>query len=542
VNKCLQDYPHSHRIVSLVLGIIIRKDFSLPGLPVYEIRLDRLQRQTFIRMTTDALEIYQEQNAHLAKIDSIPKLFPSKYYNRQIFGLDETKPANVSMFQKFSRFFAKATLAKNEGSIQERNEPEFGAFKVSAHETGKQNQKQDTEDKQGVTTAPEKNRISIRKIMPTLRKINYPNPNVIRDPSVDSKSSDQKINWNKPSDKLKSVAAAPTVLRESSLNEQKKRDEEDDKSIGQLLQSRSSSNLNSPQNSKRRRPPAPLVRVQSLKDEKSKKSVNSGSNLNSRPNSNAQLQIDSNANPNININPTSQENSFVSPVSNSSPSSPLIVDEASQDKSQVHINVVDNNAQNNISSQQNSVPRDASVSLGKAKVKAHSNALKLAQSFEQHFNSDKKSSADSTSQVLGNEKGGNEVERKANPTRRASHSTSANRLSPVPEILSPKSSPNPRSRPFIEFNVATNEIQTLNAKEVDRFSDAGVDEAVLVEVNLKLEGSYDNKPKVITLKSRFGMKRRRVYAAWTIQRAWRCYKVTLKTIIIWIFWFLLKKC
>lgn len=71
-------------------GVIVRIDESLVGYPLYEIRLDRYFRQTYLRMTTDPLLTY-EQIQPLAKIQVDP--YVSGLHEHQYpakFGIDAT--------------------------------------------------------------------------------------------------------------------------------------------------------------------------------------------------------------------------------------------------------------------------------------------------------------------------------------------------------------------------------------------------------------------------------------------------------------------
>lgn len=54
-------------------GQVTRIDTSIPGTPLYEVKLDGLKRQIFVNMTTDALTTYKDVQP-LAKIDKKPKL------------------------------------------------------------------------------------------------------------------------------------------------------------------------------------------------------------------------------------------------------------------------------------------------------------------------------------------------------------------------------------------------------------------------------------------------------------------------------------
>ena len=54
-------------------GQVTRIDTSIPGTPLYEVKLDGLKRQIFVNMTTDALMTYKEVQP-LAKIEKKPKL------------------------------------------------------------------------------------------------------------------------------------------------------------------------------------------------------------------------------------------------------------------------------------------------------------------------------------------------------------------------------------------------------------------------------------------------------------------------------------
>jgi hypothetical protein len=71
-------------------GVISRIDETLLGVPLYEIKLDKFNRQTFARMTTDAFNTYAFSQP-LSKIQIKPKLLEYEY-PEVIFGLDNTDP------------------------------------------------------------------------------------------------------------------------------------------------------------------------------------------------------------------------------------------------------------------------------------------------------------------------------------------------------------------------------------------------------------------------------------------------------------------
>jgi hypothetical protein len=74
-------------------GVIVRIDTTLAGMPLYEIRLDRFPRQTFIRMTTDSLVFYDtERGTHVGKIPNKPKLGEHFVQGHIVFGTDPTNP------------------------------------------------------------------------------------------------------------------------------------------------------------------------------------------------------------------------------------------------------------------------------------------------------------------------------------------------------------------------------------------------------------------------------------------------------------------
>jgi len=72
-------------------GVVVRIDSDVPGLPLYEIKLDHFdKRQTFAMMTTDALVAYDRQQV-LANIKKFPELidFEQPYV---VFGIDPEDP------------------------------------------------------------------------------------------------------------------------------------------------------------------------------------------------------------------------------------------------------------------------------------------------------------------------------------------------------------------------------------------------------------------------------------------------------------------
>jgi hypothetical protein len=69
-------------------GIVVRIDETLLGAPLYEIRLDRYERQTHLRMTTDPIVMY-EQIQPIAKIQINPQVDnPHAHRYSSIFGID----------------------------------------------------------------------------------------------------------------------------------------------------------------------------------------------------------------------------------------------------------------------------------------------------------------------------------------------------------------------------------------------------------------------------------------------------------------------
>jgi hypothetical protein len=74
-------------------GIIVNIDQSIAGVPLYEIKLDRLDRQTFVRMTADALVYYDtDRGNHMAKVDKKPLLRDQLVQPFVVFGTDPTNP------------------------------------------------------------------------------------------------------------------------------------------------------------------------------------------------------------------------------------------------------------------------------------------------------------------------------------------------------------------------------------------------------------------------------------------------------------------
>jgi len=71
-------------------GLVVRIDTSIPGTPLYEVKLDSTNKQTFVNMTRDALYMYT-QTQPLCKIDPVPKL-EGFVQNFVMFGLNEGDP------------------------------------------------------------------------------------------------------------------------------------------------------------------------------------------------------------------------------------------------------------------------------------------------------------------------------------------------------------------------------------------------------------------------------------------------------------------
>lgn len=71
-------------------GVIVRIDDTVQGNPLYEVNLDKVNKQTFVRMTTDPLKIYETMQP-LAAIDNYPSL-PLLTAATEIFGLKGDDP------------------------------------------------------------------------------------------------------------------------------------------------------------------------------------------------------------------------------------------------------------------------------------------------------------------------------------------------------------------------------------------------------------------------------------------------------------------
>jgi hypothetical protein len=78
-------------------GIIVRVDTSIPGQPLYEVRLDHLSRQTFVHMTTDGLSFYMEQPQPLTRIIKFPDSAPYIFHRRPVVftGSDSPEESKV---------------------------------------------------------------------------------------------------------------------------------------------------------------------------------------------------------------------------------------------------------------------------------------------------------------------------------------------------------------------------------------------------------------------------------------------------------------
>ena len=62
-------------------GVVVRVDVSVPGQPLYEVKLDGLPRQTFVHMTTDGLSYYMDTSQPLTRI--IKKPDATAYFKRR---------------------------------------------------------------------------------------------------------------------------------------------------------------------------------------------------------------------------------------------------------------------------------------------------------------------------------------------------------------------------------------------------------------------------------------------------------------------------
>lgn len=71
-------------------GVIVRIDESVQGNPLYEVSLDKFNRQTFVRMTTDPLKMYETVQP-LGKIANYPPLPPIRH-KHIVFGLSPNDP------------------------------------------------------------------------------------------------------------------------------------------------------------------------------------------------------------------------------------------------------------------------------------------------------------------------------------------------------------------------------------------------------------------------------------------------------------------
>lgn len=73
-------------------GIVARIDTSIPGQPLYEVKLDHNQQGTFVMMTTDALNMYENAQP-LTRITKIPKVEGYfEYLPPPIYGLNKDDP------------------------------------------------------------------------------------------------------------------------------------------------------------------------------------------------------------------------------------------------------------------------------------------------------------------------------------------------------------------------------------------------------------------------------------------------------------------
>ncbi|RYH31298.1 hypothetical protein EON65_02940 [archaeon] len=71
-------------------GVIVRIDDTVQGNPLYEVSLDKVNKQTFVRMTTDPLKIYETMQP-LAAIENYPSL-PMLTAATEIFGMRDDDP------------------------------------------------------------------------------------------------------------------------------------------------------------------------------------------------------------------------------------------------------------------------------------------------------------------------------------------------------------------------------------------------------------------------------------------------------------------
>lgn len=71
-------------------GVIARMDSSMPGIPLYEIKLDSFDRQTFVHMTSDPLATYMLPQP-LNEIENVPKI-DGFVQNFVLYGVNEGDP------------------------------------------------------------------------------------------------------------------------------------------------------------------------------------------------------------------------------------------------------------------------------------------------------------------------------------------------------------------------------------------------------------------------------------------------------------------
>lgn len=89
INDAVRIVDEEHKFYGYT-GIVVRIDTDIPGLPLFEVKLDGLPRQTFAMMTTDALVAYDQQQV-LARIEKFPVLegFEQPFV---MYGLDPEDP------------------------------------------------------------------------------------------------------------------------------------------------------------------------------------------------------------------------------------------------------------------------------------------------------------------------------------------------------------------------------------------------------------------------------------------------------------------
>eukprot|EP01041_Mallomonas_annulata_P000411 gene411-745_t len=103
-------------------GIVVRIDYSIPGNPLYEVKLDHFSRQTYVQMTRNAFDIYYKDQP-LTRIERFPQLRRNKnksylinaitFFSKESYDKDYTaiQRGSVEVIQRAYRLYRSRKIA-----------------------------------------------------------------------------------------------------------------------------------------------------------------------------------------------------------------------------------------------------------------------------------------------------------------------------------------------------------------------------------------------------------------------------------------------